>query len=829
MKIVTKAFLRYLPRRRGLSLLQLMGIACGVAATIGMMFSARAALSGFTRAVAFLRGDATHAISRPAGPMGEEILARLMMDPAVAAFSPVIDRRVELSHGETVRLLGLDPFLDRAVRPLLIPSRPADGRPGSLQDALAFLLEEDAVLVEQGLFERLDQERRSLLESSHGPLRPMGTFSNPAGEPLILMDIGHAQARFGLDGLVDRVDLILSDPPGFLERWEQGFFIQSNQQQQTSLGDMLRAFRLNLEALSLLALFVGVFLVYNTAMFAVVSRRRDAGILRSLGASRREIVAAFLAEILLLGAAGGALGGGLGYLLSRFLTGVVGDTISMLYFHVRPTLPAWSGWVPVLGGLLGCGASLLGGALPLRELVRVDPVEAIRGRTASTGSTNRWRRAAWGGGAVLALSTVLCLAASLHVYVGFAGAFGLLLGSSLLTGGAMVLLGPVLGRALGLLGGVAGRVAAGNVSRNLGRTAVAVAAFMVALSMSVGLGTMIGSFRQTLIRWMDSQLQGDLYIAPSREVEVPESFLEELGNVPGIGGLDPYRNVQIPYQGRLVHVSAVNAGALQRFTRFGFLSGGNENWEAVKGGAVIVSESFSRRFGVRAGDRILIEGAAGPRPVDVAAVFYDYTSEHGLIMMDRAAYLAIFQDRTIDALVVFVDPDRPGREGVLAEVRARAGRRGLPVSDRRQFHGAILALFDATFAVTRSMRILAVIVAFFGIAGAILTLFMERRRDFGIYRALGFSTPQVAAMTLMEGMAMGLLSCLMSAAVGTALAWVLIGAINLQSFNWTIFFRFQWGPYLLAAGTALVASAGAAAYPIWKVCRTYPQMQIREE
>ncbi|MBZ5636091.1 MAG: ABC transporter permease, partial [Acidobacteriia bacterium] len=146
-----------------------------------------------------------------------------------------------------------------------------------------------------------------------------------------------------------------------------------------------------------------------------------------------------------------------------------------------------------------------------------------------------------------------------------------------------------------------------------------------------------------------------------------------------------------------------------------------------------------------------------------------------------------------------------------------------------QLHGSILSVFDSTFAVTRSMRVLTIIVAFFGIAGALLTLFMERQKEFGIYRALGFSTSQVASMTLMEGLGMGLVSFLLSIGVGTALAWILIRVINLRSFNWTIFYYLEWSPYGLAAATAILASLGAALYPIWKVYRTYPQMQIREE
>jgi putative ABC transport system permease protein len=123
------------------------------------------------------------------------------------------------------------------------------------------------------------------------------------------MDIAHAQKLYGLEGQVDRIDLILSDESNFRSRWKDGFLIQSGRQRSGTFSAMLDAYRLNLEALSLLALFVGIFLIYNTAMFAVVSRRRDTGILRSLGAKRCEIVAAFLTEILILGVIGGALVG----------------------------------------------------------------------------------------------------------------------------------------------------------------------------------------------------------------------------------------------------------------------------------------------------------------------------------------------------------------------------------------------------------------------------------------------------------------------------------------------------------------------------------------
>ncbi len=829
MRIVTKSFLRYLIKRPGLSVLQLLGIACGVAAVIGMALSAQSAIASFANAIDFLRGKSTHVMERPAGPIEETILERLMLDPAVKHFSPVIDRKIKLTRGESVRLLGVDSFLDRHVRPELSNTPFDRTNRQSPQQYIDFLLKERTILLEKNLAAELGLKPGDVLSTTKGSFQILGLFPNPSGEPIMIMDIAHAQPLLNLTGKVDRIDLILSDEAGFLSRWKEGYRIQSHRQRKETLVAMLAAFRLNLEALSLLALFVGVFLIYNTTTFAVVSRRRDAGILRSLGAQNHEIVLAFLSEILIFGILGGALGAVIGYLLAHFLVNLLGSTISNIYFFLRPTDPTWSVMTILIGVIIGGGASLLGGFLPLLELVRIDPVQTLGGRTVSRKSRIKTQKVAFVGLAIIAVSLILLVLSFMNVYVGFAGVFAFILGFSLLTGAILIALGPAVKWLLYHLGGLPGKVAAGNIRQNLSRTSVAVSAFMIALALSIGLGSMIGSFRQSLVWWMNTQLRGDLYISTITETQVPEDFYEELKAIPGIGGVDPFRNTQVMYNGVQISISSIDASVLRRFTRFGWLRGGNENWDAVKQGGAIISESFSRRFNVQEGDMVTLEGREGPTTLPVGAIFYDYTTEHGLIMMDRTTYIKIYGDRTINSLGIFIEPGNPHRTKLLAEVKKMAHERNLPVLTSEQLQGNILALFDSTFAVTRSMRLLAIIVAFFGITGALLTLFLERRKDFGIYRALGFSTSQIGIMTVLEGLGMGLVSFLLSIVGGTALAIMLIKVINLRSFNWTIFYYPEWQPYAITGIVAICASLGAALYPLWKVCRTYPQMQIREE
>ncbi len=829
MKSVIRSFLRYFFKRKSLSTLQLLGIAIGVTAAVGMTLASRSALKSLEDTVDFLRGGATHTLERPAGPLEEKVLAGLLADPAVRTIAPVIDRQVRLEGDEKIRLLGLDPFLDREIRSITDRIGESEGGDAKQKVFASFLFDPGAVLVDAGTAKRLGLSAGSSLKTSQGPLQVVFVFPNPTGEPLIVADIGHAQELFGMRGYIDRADMVIIDEEPFRARWARGFKIESNHQKAETLTALLGAFRLNLQVLSLFALFVGVFLIYNTAMFAVVSRRRDAGILLAIGASRRQVTTAFLVEVLLLGGAGGALGGVLGYLLSGFLVRVVGNAIASLYFFLKPAALPWSFWNLAGGIFLGAAASLIGCLPSLLEMGRVQPIRVLQGRTASRSAPKKTKRIALLGALCLVVAIILFGLSSRHVYVGFAGAFAFLVGASLFTGPTIVLSAPVLKPLFSGMMGLSGKIAVGNIRENLGRTSVAVAAFMIALSLSIGLGAMIDSFRQSVVWWMNSQLRGELYISTKGDVNVPEDFYEELGRMPGIGGIDIFRNVPITFRGKPASITSIDASVLQRYDRFVWFEGGGENWEPVKRGSVIVSESFSRRFDVKKGDRISLDGADGPSDLAVTGVFYDYSTEHGVIMMDRSTFLRLFRDRTINSLGIFIDETNPDRGKIIDEVKRKARARGLPVATREEFHKRILDIFDGTFAVTRSMRVLAVIVAFFGIAGALMTLFVERRKEFGIYRALGFSTGDMVRMTVAESVAMGFISFVMSTLVGTAFALILIKVINLQSFHWTVFYHFALQPYLVTALTALTASLAAAAYPIWSVFRKYPAMQIREE
>ncbi|TNF46220.1 FtsX-like permease family protein, partial [bacterium] len=580
MIIVLRSSLRSILRRRALTLVQLAGVACGVAAVVGMVLASNAALGSFSKAVQFLQGKSTHSLMQPVGPLDESVLVELMADPRITAFSPILDRQMSLAEGSSVRVLGLDPFLDNAMRPDLVFSAQFSEAEQE-EDFLDFLLVRDTVILESRLADDLGIGPGDTLVTDTGSFHVLGTFTHPGAEPLILMDIANAQELFGARGRIDRVDLILTQPSAFAALWSaRGYQMTSHSERRAVFEDMLRAFRLNLEALSLLALLVGVFLVYNTSMFSVVSRRKNTGILRSLGAARREIVAAVTIEIALLGILGGAAGGLLGFALARLLTGIVGDTISQLYFFLRPLPPEWSWFIPAAGAVVGLLASLLGGAMPLFQMIREDPVTALRGRVPEI---SREKYSWWTAGAGLGLTMVsaVILSRSSSILSGYIGAFGVILGLSFMCGMLLLVLAPLWKGVLKAAAGPVGSLAAGNVRRSLGRTAVAVAAFGIALSLLVGLGSMIGSFRQTLIWWMEGHIRADYYIQAPTGSRIPLEVYEDLSRLKGVGGVDPYRNAILSYGDSIIRVVAVDPVVLGRFAKFTWYEGDNSAWDDV--------------------------------------------------------------------------------------------------------------------------------------------------------------------------------------------------------------------------------------------------------
>ncbi len=390
---------------------------------------------------------------------------------------------------------------------------------------------------------------------------------------------------------------------------------------------------------------------------------------------------------------------------------------------------------------------------------------------------------------------------------------------------------------VGRLLGVEAMLASRSLAASLRRTSVLVGALSTAIAMMTAVGIMVGSFRQTVMIWMGDQLPADLYLRPAgsaaadRHPTISSGLAEELAKLPGVAAIERLRIYEISYEGMPASLGSADLNVLRAHQDSDFFSGRPREQvlaELRDSNAVAVSEPFTYKHHVRAGDSLLLSLGETQASFRIVDVFYDYSSERGSILMDRNTMLKYLPDPAPSNLAIYVSQGAQ-LEKVRAEIeKVAAGHRVLMFSNR-DLRGEAIRIFDRTFAITYALEAVAVFVAVMGIAGALLALVIDRRRELGLLRFLGAATGQVRKLILVEAGLLGLLANLAGLALGFALSLILIYVINKQSFGWTI--RFHWPVEVLLGALTVVygATVLAGIYPAQVAVRLSPLEVVHEE
>lgn len=843
-------------RRRPLqSLFFILGVAIGVAMIVAIDLANGSAQRAFELGTQTIAGRATHQIiGGPAG-LDEAIYRRLRVDLGYRLSAPVVEDYVTVAEldGQPMRLLGVDPFAEGPFRAWLGSAEPSQTVTGSLTELMA---QPETVLLSRDVAERYGLAVGDAIAIRHGAaartltvvglMQPTDDLSRRALAGLLLADIATAQEVLGRVGRLDRIDLIVpagaageADLAAIRALLPPSAQVQESEARRGTVNEMTAAFRLNLTALSLLALVVGMFLIYNTVTFNVVQRRPVLGSLRALGMTRRQIFAMVLAEAGVLGAIGALLGLGLGVLLGRGAVQLVTQTVNDLFFVVsvrEMTVPAWT---LVKGGLIGVAAALIGAAMPAWEATSVPPAGALRRSLVEDRTRAALPRIT---GAALCLIVVggLLLLPDGSVVLSFGGLFAVILGAALLTPlcllGLMALAGRLVRGA-----GVVTRMAPRTVVRSISRTSVAVAALMIAVSVIIGVGVMIGSFRQTVVQWLDDVLQADIFVsAPSLQRSTTSAALEpalvaQVRSLPGIIRSATTRTIPgtawVTEGGEAidVRIQSVSDDLAGERRRYRAAQGTNAaTWRAVLDGAVLVNEPMANRYGLRVGENVIVLTDRGQRSFPIAGVTVDF-DVNPIILMDDRVYRSLWDDDGVSAVGLFVPPG-VDVEAKVAEMRAAfAGKADLLIRSNRGTRTEAVAVFDRTFAITVALQLLATLVAFIGILSTLMSMQLERQREIGVLRATGMTRRQLWRLSLLETGLIGGSAGLLALPTGMVLALILIYIINLRSFGWTL--ELSLSPrtlaeaLLVAVGSALLAGL----YPAWRLGRLQPAVAVRSE
>jgi putative ABC transport system permease protein len=840
--------LRHARRHWLLAALNILAVALGVAVFVAIQIANGSAARSFEAGVDVVAGKAQLEVR---GNLDDSIFPAIQHTPGVRAATPLIEQLATLPDfpGEYLRVLGIDVFTNDPFRTFEIggdKTAPFDIEPWLANPAGIALSDQFASAHHLKLGDTLrlmiDSRARDFTILFLIPMQ--SAVAGASGVPIAAMDIGWAQEAFGMRGRLSSIQLLL-DSPAQADSVRRRLAavappdaeVQAPRQRSLQIEKMLGAFQLNLTAMSLVSLLVATFLIYNTIFASAARRRVEVGILRSLGVTRTEVRLLFLAEALIFGVLGIVVGIAGGAVLAEGLTRSVARTVSSLYVLISIGHPAWRGLPFASAAALGIASVLAGAWIPADDAARADPVAALdhgarmerfRGR-----HLLRWSIL---GLALLAMGWICCIGAlrGLGPWLSFAACFFVLFGFAFFAPGVSAL----LGRLARLAPQTMFRLAAENLGRTIHRGGITVAALACAVAMMIGVSVMIHSFRQSVDAWIGRGIVADLYVAPAaNEVIglhsfVPPTLIPDLLADPAVLAVDTYREVTAHTQsGDPVEIGAVR-GADRRNLRF--VGGGErEKMAAFFSGAdvVIVTESFAHRHGTSPGDLLRIRTPSGIAPFRVAGVYYDYTSDRGLIMIDRSVFDRWWHDPGVNSVAVYMrnNAEVATTAATAARVRSRWAAHGLIVYTNAALRQRILAVFDQTFAVTGILRVIAILVAIVGIFLSFTTLVIERQRENGVLRAIGASCAQLKAITLSEAALLAAVASLLGIAAGMCLAMVLTWVVNKSFFGWTI--ELQW-PWLLISTTPLwiiAAAMLAALAPAWQAGRVDIAAALREE
>lgn len=830
----------------------LIAIMLGVALGFAVHVINQSALDEFSRAVRSVNGQPDLQLHAMQGGLPLALYPQVAQTPGVASAVPWVETTVLLpgssadpqtrstqgaAQGVSLRVLGSDALKLAPVAPALMP-RLFEG--GDRLDLFA----PDAVFLNAAALQalRLSPEQavnaliRWLLNGQAQQLRIAGTVA-ASGVPVAVMDIAALQQKLGLFDRIDRLDLLLTDSASrsqvgaalhALAAWQDQILIQQPSDDQQRVGEMSRAYRVNLTVLALVALFTGAFLVFSVLALSVAQRAPQFALLAVLGATPRQRMALVLLEALALGTLGSLAGIALGTALAWLALQVLGGDLGGGFFAgVQPALH-WSPAAALIFGLLGLAATLAGAWWPARAAMDLPPAATLKG----LGSTHESAPRLWPAVTLLAASLVL---AFMPPVAGVPLAAYMAVGLLLL--GGMSALPWLLGAVLALVPNAFSRqplamLALERARRMRHATTVAVGGVVASLSLAVALTVMVTSFRGSMMEWLDAVLPAPLYVRAaggSSRVDaalLPADAAQRLERLPGIARAQAMRSSQLVLSPERPALSLlIRPLQGEQAMQLPWVQGPLH--QARPGIAVHISEAVAQLYGLKPGDNWpLLSKAFSLQTQDhqapaasfyIASVWRDYVRQFGAVALDWQDYLALVGKAGNAAQIseIAIWPETPGPD-LQAAIEQALGTPGqsppaLEFVSSQALRERSLRIFDRSFAVTYWLQAVAIGIGLFGIAASFSAQVLARRKEFGLLAHLGLTRRNVLSVVAAEGLAWTMLGTIAGTLLGLGVAVILVHVVNPQSFHWTMELRLPL-LRLLALGAAVVLAGVITAW-----------------
>ncbi|MCC6870682.1 MAG: FtsX-like permease family protein, partial [Burkholderiales bacterium] len=762
-----------------------------------------------TTALRSLTGNADLQVRGPRNGFDEAVYPLVAHDPDVAAASPVVEVDARLDgRDEALRIVGIDAFRAAGVTPALV---------GSAPDPLD-LLRPGRIFLSPAAAQALAVAPGATLDVQSGlravPLVVAGLLPATDRQRFGVMDIAAAQDAFARGGRLSRIDLRLRPgaAPAIADArlaaiLPAGVTITTPAAYADDTRRLSRAYRVNLDALALVALFTGGLLVYATQTLAVARRRAPLALVRALGLSRRALVRHLVAEGALLGLAGAVIGLVAGYVVATLAVRTFGGDLGAGYFRgVTPTLTI-DAWAALAFVVLGVAVAALGSWLPARAWAQAPLASALKaGERSSGASAPRLPRIA------LALVLVGLAAAALPPVddLPLAGylAMALLLAGTL---GALPWLAARALAAVPVPRNVPLALALTRLRATPTEAAVSLAAIVAAVALMVSMAIMVASFRHSLTAWLDAVLPADVYVRAA--VAGDSGYLSPdvqhaIAGLPGVAGVSFTRTQTVTLRAGTPPVALLARDLPAGEARPALVLVAGPHAATADAPAIWVSEAVADGAGWRPGESIELPLAGRRHRFTVGGIFRDYARQQGALVVERSVYRRLTGDDLAGEAAITLAP------GVRVDAFAQALAGAVPEAARMTLatpaalRALSLRIFDRTFAVTYALLAVAIAIGLAGLSSAFAASIVARRREFGVLRHLGMTRRQIARMLVAEGTALTAVGLGAGFVLGGALALVLIHVVNRQSFHWSMDLTV---PYALLAALAITLLIAAAA------------------
>jgi putative ABC transport system permease protein len=769
------------------TLLTTAGIVLGVAVFVGMHTANQSVLFAFSRTVDRIAGKTDLQVTAGETGFDEDVLDHVQAASSVRVAVPVIEAVVDTNipgQGQML-VLGVDMTGDRSLRDYDLES----GDEAVIDDPLVFLAQADSIILTKDFADRnhLAAGSRLPLETAEGRrqftvrgVMKASGLTSAFGGNLAIMDIYAAQKMFGRGRKFDRIDIGVKPGRTIAQAQEElgaqlgpGFLIDPPSGRGQQFEQMLAAYSIMVNVSSVFALFIGMFIIYNSFAIAVTERRSEIGILRALGATRRQIRWLFLGESAVTGLMGSLVGLAFGVLIARGIAASIGTLISDVYGVAQhagelATSPALLGWALVIG----VGTSIVAAAIPARNAARVDPVQALqKGKYQVLSAGESRLRAVFA--AILASVSVVCLTIAQSRTVFYFGYFLVLVVALLLSPLLSLWLAKALRPVLKWLRPVEGALAADSLIQAPRRTSGSVAALMLSMAAVVGFAGMARASYDSLIDWMTTALNPDLFVLPSQNVVVrtirfPATMAPELAAIPGVKRVQMVRDARIAFRGTPTMVVAIEMESIAQTARREPVAGNADDMyrRASQGQGLIVSDNLARLQHLTLGQTLDLPAPNGVITLPIVGIVVDYSDQQGTILMDRTVFTRYWHDDSVNIFRLYL---KPGAQ--MADVRSRIltrfeGQRKVFVLTNAELKGYILKITDQWFSLSSVQFAVAVLVAILGIVNTLTVSITDRRRELGVLRAVGGLHGQIRRTIWIEALSIGTLGLVLGFALG---------------------------------------------------------------